>query len=425
MKLSTQSYKGTRDFYPEDWRARQYIFDTWRRVAESFGYEPYDAPLIEPLELYRAKTGEEIVNEQTYSFTDRGDREVAIRPEMTPSVARMVAARRQELSYPLRWFNIGNRWRYERPQRGRVREFWQIDIDLFGVEGLEAEIEALQVAERMMREFGVTDDMFDIRVNSRKLMNVLLSDYFQLDEAQITHVTRLIDKMHRMDEPIFEKALTEIVGERFKELHTLLHASSLDALPESVREFAQPLEEVLSGLAALGIGNAKFDITIVRGLDYYTDIVFEVFDTNPENPRSLFGGGRYDGLVGLFGVHDLPAVGFAWGDVVMRDFLDTHKLLPGLPTETAVYIAVIGDQQTEAMKIADELRGQGINVAVDLGGRKLDQQIKTANKKGIKHALFVGESELKTGKYQLKDLSTGKSTEVSLDHILESLTKKL
>lgn len=421
MKLSTQPYKGTRDFYPEDFRVRQYIFDTWANVAESFGYEAYDGPTLEPLDLYRAKTGEEVVNEQTYSFVDRGEREVAMRPEMTPTVARMVAARRQELGYPLRWYSIVNNWRYERTQRGREREFWQLNVDLFGVDSSQAELEIIQLAAKTMQAFGAHDDMYTVRLNSRRLVNVLLSDYFQLNDEQCATTTRLIDKMHKMDPKVFEQTLSDVVGDRSEELLRLLQLSEISGLPTKVQPFAEELEELLSGLKLAGVGNAIFDLTLMRGLDYYTDIVFEVFDTSPENSRAIYGGGRYDGLVGLFGVHDLPAVGFAIGDVTMRDFLETHKLLPELVTETDLYIVVAGDAYDTANDVASKLRTEGLRVAVDLSGKKLEAQIKTADKKGVKNILFVGESEAKSGVYELKNLEKGNTQKLKVGEIVEAL----
>ncbi|HUC87842.1 MAG TPA: ATP phosphoribosyltransferase regulatory subunit, partial [Candidatus Binatia bacterium] len=180
MALSTQPYKGARDFYPEDKRLQKYLFGVMRSVVERFGYEEYDAPILEPIDIYIAKTGDEIVNEQTYAFTDRGGRQVVIRPEMTPTVSRMVAGKRQELSYPLRWYSIPNLWRYERPQHGRLREHWQLNVDLFGVENLNAELEMVQLADALLRAYGATHEMFTIKLNSRKLMNFILADYIGL-----------------------------------------------------------------------------------------------------------------------------------------------------------------------------------------------------------------------------------------------------
>lgn len=402
MKLSTQPYKGMRDFYPEDMRVRNFIFDGWRQVCLSFGYEEYDGPVLEPLELYAAKTSEEIVNEQTYSFTDRGDRKVVMRPEMTPTVSRMVAARRQELGYPLRLFSIPNCFRYERTQRGRTREFWQLNADLFGVESIDAEIEMLLLTDRLMTIFGAKRNMYEIRLNSRKLLNSQIKKASPKSDAQA--VLRLVDKRDKMSEDEFAKFLAEAVAKP-AELMKFLDGSDIEAIDDPA---ADGLKTLLKKAAEEGITNAVFVPSVARGFDYYTDIVFEVFDKNPDNNRAMFGGGRYDGLVAEFGVEPVPTIGIAPGDVTMTNFLESWKLLPELTVETDIYIATIGEVGEGAQKVAQKLREQGKNVAVDLSGRKLDKQIKTAEKKGVKQVLFVGEEELKTGQFKLKNLETGK-----------------
>jgi len=250
-KLGTDPYKGVRDFYPEDMAIENYIFNTWRKVAEKFGYEEYSASILEPTEIYTEKSGAEIVNEQTFTFTDRGDRSVTLRPEMTPSLARMVAARRRNLKFPLRWYSIPNLFRYERPQRGRKREHWQLNCDLLGTAGIEADKEMISLAYAVMKEFGAKDSDFEIRINNSDI-------------------------------------------ETFKEIAP----------------------------------NLVSDPTLARGQAYYTGTVFEIFDTNKENSRSIAGGGRYDNLLEIFEVEPIPAVGFGMGDITLRDFLETHKLGP-------------------------------------------------------------------------------------------------
>ena len=210
--LSSQPYKGTRDYFPEDKRTQNYIFNTWRKAVESFGYEEYDAPILEPTELYASKTSEEIVNEQTYSFVDRGSRSVTIRTEMTPSVSRMVAGKRQELSYPLRWYSVPNMWRYERPQRGRLREFWQLNVDIFGIEGIAADFEMIQISDSIMKSFGAKSSMYTIKVNSRKLTNYIFEEYFHLDDVQVETLIRLIDKMHKIERSEFSAKLDAVGG---------------------------------------------------------------------------------------------------------------------------------------------------------------------------------------------------------------------
>lgn len=415
MALSTQPYKGARDFYPEDKRLQKYIFNKMRTVCERYGYEEYNAPILEPTELFASKTSEEIVNEQTYTFMDRGERSVTIRTEMTPSVSRMVAGRRQELSYPVRWYSIPNLWRYERPQRGRLREFWQLNVDVFGLQGLEAEHEIIMVADDVMKAFGAKEDMYTIKLNSRKLMNTLLHDVLGLDETQAQTMIRLIDRMHKVDYGEFAGQVDGIFNPSQREngetdmLLNFLKTGDLDHLPAQLQtdESVVNLRKLMALLEASGVHNAAFDPTLMRGFDYYTDIVFEVFDNDPENNRSMFGGGRYDGLVGLFGVEPVPTVGFGMGDVTLQNFLETHGLMPKLPAETDVYVVLIGDVYEKAQKPIAALRKMGLRVALDATGRKPDKQIKTALKKDVHYVMFIGEKELADEQYPIKNLHSG------------------
>ena len=426
MTLPTQPYKGARDFFPEEKRLQKYMFGVMRKTVEAFGYEEYDAPILEPIELYLAKSGEEIVHEQTYVFEDRGGRTVAIRPEMTPTVSRMVAARRQELAYPLRWYSIPNLWRYERPQRGRLREHWQLNVDLFGVSEHTAEAELIQVVDSMLQTFGATRDMYTIRLNNRKLMDFIMHDYLHVDAVQAHMLAKLIDRMHKMPAEAFAAEAEAIFSPSQREqgaankLIGLLKIKQIAHLPEVIREHesTKELQTLLHLLSEFRITNAVFDITLMRGFDYYTGIVFEVFDNHPDNNRSMFGGGRYDGLVGLFGVEPVPTVGFGMGDIGLQNFLQTHDLLPALRTETDVYVVIVGDVYAQAQRVIAELRDMGLNVAIDMGGRKADKQIKTAVKKGIHYALFIGEKELKDELYEVRNLLTGVSERHSASRIV-------
>jgi histidyl-tRNA synthetase len=426
MSLSTQPYKGARDFYPEDKRLQKWMFAKWRSVVEAYGYEEYDAPILEPTELYASKTSDEIVNEQTYSFVDRGGRAVTIRTEMTPSVSRMVAGRRQELAYPLRLYSIPNLWRYERPQRGRLREFWQLNVDLFGVNGIEADFEMIQISNAIMKAFGARDSMFTIKVSSRKLVNLLTQEYLGLDQVQSVSVIRLIDKKAKMQPAEFSAKLDALLSPSQREdgteqkLLELLEVKSLDQLPAQVvtSETVQNLRMLMQLASQAAITNIEFDMTLMRGFDYYTDIVFEVFDTHPENNRSMFGGGRYDGLVGQFGVEPVPTVGFGMGDATLYNFLVLHELMPKIGSETAVYVVLIGDVYAGAQKQIALLREMGVTVAVDISGRKMDKQIKSAVKKGIKYVLFIGEDELEKGQFTLKNLQSGTEESHSIERLV-------
>ncbi len=416
MSLSTQPYKGSRDFYPKDKRVLNYIFSIWQKSCLSFGYEQYDAPMIEPADLYAAKSSNEIVNEQTYIFKDRGDRDVVIRPEMTPSVSRMVAAKRQELAYPLRLFSIPNVWRYERPQKGRLREHWQLNADLFGLEDLSGDYEIIMLADTIMQNFGASREEYLIKISSRKLINFILTDYLHLSDEESTDVIRLIDKKDKMPSDTFEKLISEslvLAAERDDQilgnLFGILRVNNLEDLPEIIKnnDSFKQIGELASMLKDSGLVNAKFDITLMRGFDYYTDIVFEVYDTDPSNIRSLFGGGRYDGLVGLFGVEPVPTVGFGMGDVTIRDFLETHKLLPELVCEIDAVVIPIGLTVVNIQGILKTLRDDGARVAVDPSDKKIDKKIKNASKMGVKHVVFIGQDELVSKVFKVKDLETG------------------
>jgi histidyl-tRNA synthetase len=355
-KLDTSPYKGVRDFYPEDEFIQNYIFSTWKKVVEIFGYEQYDASILEPSEIYKEKSGDEIVNEQTFTFIDRGGRDVTLRPEMTPTVARMVAARRRELGFPLRWYSIPNLFRYEAPQRGRLREHWQLNVDVFGLGDIHADVEIIVVADKIMQVFGAHRNEYEIRMNT--------------------------------------------------------HGDTAE------------LEKVIEILRVQGITNTRIDESLARGQAYYTGVVFEFFDTDPANPRSILGGGRYDNLTALFGDSPLAAVGFGAGDVTIKDFLETHNLLPQYSPATKVWIAMTDlDLTDEVVKLSIELRMSGINVAVDWSGRKLGDQLKTADKLSIPYVLVVGENEVATQTYSLKKMDSGEEIKGTLKEIVENLNK--
>ena len=429
MALSTKPYKGARDFYPEDKRLQKYMFGVLRNVAESYGYNEYDAPILESFEIFAAKSGQEIVDDQTYVFEDRGGRKVVVRPEMTPTVSRMVASKRQELAYPLRWYSIPNLWRYERPQRGRLREHWQLNVDIFGVENYHAEIELLSMISDMFKAFGAKPNMYEIRINSRKLINYILEDYLGLSVQESHDICKLIDKIHKIDRSKFISGIDAVLSPEHKEgqvnekLLNILEAKTLKDLPAEVmaHDSVQELEQVLSGLEKKGINNALFDVTIMRGFDYYTGIVFEAVDKHPENNRSMLGGGRYDGLVGLFGVPSIPTVGFGWGDVTLENFLKLHHLLPDLVNETSLYVCLVGDVAGLADDAINEFRKQGVNIAVDYSGKKLGDQIKNADKAHIKHVLIVGEDEVNSGKFKIKNLESGKEYVGTITELVKEL----
>lgn len=426
--LSTQPYKGSRDYYPADKRVQNHIFSTWRKVVESFGYEEYGAPLLEPLEIYAAKSGQELVNEQTYSFVDRGERTVAIRPEMTPTISRMVAARRQELAYPARLYSIANFMRYERPQRGREREFWQLNADIFGIEGVAAEAEMIIMAAKIMKSFGATESMYTIRINNRNLINLTMTQYLGLDAVQSHLMAKLFDRRNKIPVEDFKNQAIEIIGveqavEGMGKISELVECTSVASLPQELQDSdaGKALVKLSGILSRAGIKNVRFDATLMRGLDYYTGTVFEIFDNHPENNRSLFGGGRYDGLVGLFGADPVSAVGMAPGATTIEQFLTLHNLMPDLPSTTDLYIVILGNSKQDALDLASKFREEGVNVEVDITDRKLDRQIKTAVKKKISHIVFVGEEEVVSEIYPFKNTATTHEQKLSFERIVSTV----
>ncbi|MCR4334026.1 MAG: histidine--tRNA ligase [Patescibacteria group bacterium] len=400
--LSTESYKGVRDFYPADWVRMEVMFARIRQTLREWGYEEYNASPLERAELYEAKTSEEIVNEQTYTFTDRGDRRVTLRPEMTPTLARMVANKRRELAFPLRWFSIGNRFRYERPQKGRLREFYQLDVDLVGLPEGEADIETIQIISAIVKAFGATESDFVIRMNSRALLNAAC-EAAGLKGEQVRQYLRLLDKKAKMAPEAFAAASATIAA---KDPLSLIEHSS--EAPEVALEKRKLLDRIET-LKMRGVENIVFDVGITRGFDYYTGTVFEVYDTDPANPRALFGGGRYDGLMALFGGDPVPAIGFGMGDVSFADFLETHQLAPsGNEGKPQLYLGTPTEGDIPAAQaFADTLRAQGSRVFVNLTTRGLGDQIKDAVKRDIPLFIAYGADEVAKGTVRMKILATG------------------
>ncbi|MCX6787480.1 MAG: histidine--tRNA ligase [Candidatus Kaiserbacteria bacterium] len=410
--LSTDPYKGVRDFYPADWARMEAMFARIRETLALWGYEEYNASPLERAELYEAKTSEEIVNEQTYTFTDRGDRSVTLRPEMTPTLARMVAGKRRELALPLRWFSIGNRFRYERPQKGRLREFYQADIDIVGLPEGEADIEIVRLASALLKSFGATESDFVIRMNSRTLLNAACATAGLTGES-VRQYLRLLDKKSKMTPEAFTAASSTLVAQ-----DPLVCIDNSDQDSPVTLEKKKLLDRIES-LKTRGVGNVVLDASITRGFDYYTGMVFEVYDTNPANPRALFGGGRYDGLVALWGGDQIPAVGFALGDVTLADFIETHSL--ALNTNIGKPQLYLGTPSAgdipAAQAFADTLRKQGNRIFVNLSDRALGDQIKDAVKRGIPLFIAYGADEVVKNTVRMKTLATSKEVELPVSEL--------
>lgn len=426
--LSREPYKGTRDFYPEDMAFQKYLFGVMRKVAESYGYMEYDASPLELAELYQAKTGEEIVNEQTYTFEDRGGRIVTLRPEMTPTLARMVAAKRRELAFPLRWYSIPNMFRYEQPQKGRLREHYQFNVDILGIKNTEADIEIMALLSDIFFALGAKPEHFEIRINNRKLLGAL-TEHLGISAEKTHEFSKLLDKKDKMEDDEFQKKLKDIIESGASYVAGLLSTNDLESfisgLPENLQthESIKEIEEVLLGVKSHNANiNIRFSPTLMRGFDYYTGIVFEVYDTNPENKKALFGGGRYDDLLEIFDEEKIPAVGFGMGDVRVAGFLETHNLLPKLSSPIDLYICLIEDVAPDFVnKTAKELRKSGLNIAIDWSYRKLGDQIKSADKQKIPFIIVMGEDEARTDTFTLKNLAAGEEIILSLSEIVDKL----
>ena len=400
-KLKTENYKGVRDFYPRDVFFQEYIFETWRKAVESYGFEEYNASLLENSEIYKAKTSEEIINNQTYSFIDRGDREVTLRPEMTPTLARMIAAKKRELSFPLRLYSIPNCFRYERPQRGRLREFWQLNVDILNVKNDKFyDIEILKLINQILLNFKASPSDFTIKINSRALLNSVYENYYEFNKNEALAFQRLLDKKDKITAAEFKKEYEKITDKEYKDI--------ADIDDKKVKKELEYINEIIK---SVGIANIEFDQNIVRGFDYYTGIVFEVFDTNPENNRALFGGGRYENLIDLFEtVKDdvnISGIGFGIGDVPMMNFLESRNLLPEFVSSTDVLVGILSDD-IKVVEYADivtnELRAQGKNVSINYDGKKVGDIMKMAEKNNIKSVVVIGEKELEERKFEVKEI---------------------
>ena len=422
--MQGKALPGFRDFYPEELALRNHIFATWRGVAARYGFEEYDGPPLEPLELYTQKSGEEIVG-QLYNFRDKGERDVALRPEMTPTLARMVGARAQALKKPIRWFSIPQLFRYERQQRGRLREHFQLNMDLIGEPGPLADAELIAAAIDIMRAFGLSAKDVQARISDRRVLKALLLGN-GLTDAQLPHAFAAIDKAERDPMDVLSRKLEE-AGVGKKEVGRVFEVAALrdwhavkDALGK-VRggaDAGEPLEQTLGALTAMGLGDfATVDMTIVRGLAYYTGTVFELFDTG-RTLRAICGGGRYDGLLKALGGIDLPALGFGMGDVVLGELLkERHKGAVGPGAVHVFLVAIAGEDLPIVLELAHQLRDQGIGVEYALKQGNIRKQLELAAARGAARAVILGPEERAAGVGVVRDLNAGTETKVPLTSI--------
>lgn len=422
MKKIIPSVKGTRDFYPEQMAMRTWLYNTVRGVSESFGYQEWDAPFLETLDLYAAKSGEELVKKQSYVFTDRGGDEITLRPELTPSLARMIAARQNELVFPARWWSFGPFWRYERPGRGRSREFFQWNIDMLGVNSPEADAELVAIAAAFLKAVGLTPAQARICVNNRRFMDDEF-DALGIPPEKKAGVSGLVDRREKMESEPWETNALEI-GLTSRQLDGL---KSLLADGERWRR-SEELVRLFATLESLGVKEyVQFDPNIMRGLLYYTGTVFEAFDITGGVRRSILGGGRYDNLLRDVGGDPLPAVGFAMGDVVIGLILQELGLLPPLPvTPAAVLVTVFSpDLLLASYSLAADLRHLGLPVTCYPEPAKLPKQFKFADRMGMRAVLVVGPDEAVAGKVTLKNLTNGTQETIARGEVAESVKRIL
>lgn len=427
--MSQGALPGFRDFYPEQLATRNYLTGIWRDVARRYGFVEYDGPPLESLELYTKKSGDEIVG-QLYNFTDKGGREVALRPEMTPTLARMVAAKANALRKPIRWFSVPQLFRYERQQRGRLREHFQLNVDIIGEASVAADAELLAVAIDVMRAVGLDSRDVRARVSDRQLLTAILS-HVGVSGGAMTAVFGAIDKAGREPRDVTLDKIGKIVGSdevRAAIGRLLDRAADLDAIeahfgkaPEVAAQLAG-MREYLRFLGALGVGEwVDFDLSIVRGLAYYTGKVFELFDAKGEL-RAICGGGRYDDLLSTIGDVDLPALGFGMGDVVLSELLRSRNLLPAPALATEYWVA--GEDESllaEVMGIAGRLRARNRSVEYSLRPQTLARQLKTASSAGVRTVVLVRRAEHDRGTVTVKSLADGAERSVAIDVFLDSL----
>ena len=401
---------------------RNYLYEKVRNASQAFGYQEFDGPFIESLELYAAKSGEELVKKQSFTFEDRGGANVTLRPELTPSLARMIAAKQNELTYPVRWWSFGPFWRYESPQKGRTREFFQWNIDLLGVASPEADAELIAVAATFLRSVGLSPERALIYVNNRRLMESEF-DLLGIAPDKRLDVSNLVDRRSKMEPAKWEEYALEI-GLTQKQLDGLKDVLGNNDLWKKSDE----LTRLFAALEALGVKEyIRFDPNIMRGLLYYTGTVFEAFDVSGSLKRAILGGGRYDNLLADVGGQPLPGVGFAMGDVVIGIILQEANLLPEFPSTPAQVLVTVFDEKLllQSFALANELRKSGLNVMVYPELAKLQKQFKFADKMKMKVALVLGPDEAEKGQVVMKNLLNGEQVQVPREALVKSVKELL
>tara|TARA_B110000495_G_scaffold63702_1_gene54107 strand:+ start:6184 stop:7485 length:1302 start_codon:yes stop_codon:yes gene_type:complete len=416
-----QGVRGTRDFYPEDMRLRNWLFDNFDDAALSHGFEEYDSPILEHEDLYTRKQGEEIT-QQLYNFQDKGDRKVALRPEMTPSLARMVMSRAGALPMPIKWYSIPQCWRYERTQRGRGREHYQWNVDIWGTSEISADAELISVVVTFFESVGLSSDDLVIRISSRKVLEEVLGS-LKVEGDIFTKTCIIVDKMDKLSADIISQQLAELGHDShaIQTIQNILGIKNMSDLTSALEDESIAVSELnylFDSIDSYGISEwVEFDASIVRGLAYYTGSVFEAHDREGKF-RAICGGGRYDKLLSTLGGKDLPATGFGFGDMVIMELLEEKKLLPELISSTEdVVIPLSPDLRNVAVMVAAALRDTGRTVDLVLEDKKMKWAFKHAERIGADRLVMVMPEEWKSEKVRIKDLHTGEESDVSFEEL--------
>ena len=421
-KSTISSVKGTREFYPEEMAQRNYIYANVRQAAQMFGYQEWDGPYLETIDLYAAKSGEELVKEQAFVFPDRKGDLITLRPELTPSLARMIAQKQGELAFPARWWSFGPFWRYEQPQRGRTREFFQWNVDMLGVNSPEADAELIAVAATFLKLSGLTPQLATIFVNNRRLMDAQFTE-LNIPAEKRLEVSNAVDRRGKMEAEKWDQYVLNIGMDQ----------SQLDGLKTILADYelwqkSDELVRLFRTLEVLGVKEyVKFDPNIMRGLLYYTGTVFEAFDISGSVRRAILGGGRYDNLLRDVGGDPLSGVGFAMGDVVIGIILKEKGLIPTfVPTPAPVLVTVFDESLwMESFALAAEIRASGLKATVYPEPAKLPKQFKYGDRMGMQIVLVLGPDEAASGKVTVKDLKNGVQETISRDDLEKSIRKIL
>lgn len=418
MKEVIKSVKGPRDFFPKEMAVRRWLIDHMRQVSTQFGFQEYEGPCIETIDLYAAKSGDELVKEQSFVFPDRSGELLALRPELTPTLARMIASKQNELVFPLRWWSFGPFWRYERPQKGRSREFYQWNVDLIGTDSIQADAEVIAVICEFLKSIGLIPEQVKILVNNRRLMDACLDDLgFTTDQKPSIH--KLIDRIDKMSSNTWEQYAVDINinPQQLKDLKNILN-------DDLMWEKSEELVELIESLKWLGFSEyIQFDPKIVRGLDYYTGTVFEAKEMTG-NFRAICGGGRYDNLVADVGGSPLTGVGFAMGDVVIQLVLESLGLIPQTINQpNSVFVTIFdGECMPFSYQIANLLRESGMNVILNPGIEKLNKQFKYADRLGVNFVIVVGPDEIRESTVTIRNLDKHNQFTVVIKEAVEFLS---